>query len=251
MKVIVNGAAGRMGVEVLKFVNDGYRGAELAAAVDREAQDGILGSLSEFDGNADVLIDFSHHAATPALLEYAKEKRLPVVICTTGHTCDEIEEIREASKFIPVFHSGNMSVGVAVLVRLAADAAAAFPEADIEIVETHHNRKLDAPSGTALMIADGIRNVRPDAYNNCGRAGNGKREPKEIGISAVRRGNIVGIHEVLISTDTQTLTLKHGAHSRSLFAEGAIAAADFLVNMPAGLYNMEDMLAKVSEARKK
>ena len=101
------------------------------------------------------------------------------------------------------------------------------------------------------MIADGIRNVRPDAYNNCGRAGNGKREPKEIGISAVRRGNIVGIHEVLISTDTQTLTLKHGAHSRSLFAEGAIAAADFLVNMPAGLYNMEDMLAKVSEARKK
>ena len=172
-------------------------------------------------------------------------------MCTTGHTCEEIEMIREASKFIPVFHSGNMSVGVAVLVRLAADAAAAFPDADIEIVETHHNRKLDAPSGTALMIADGIKNVRPDAYNNCGRSGNGKREPKEIGISAVRRGNIVGIHEVLISTDTQTLTLKHEAHSRSLFAEGAVAAADFLVNMPAGLYNMEDMLAKVSEARKK
>ena len=248
MRIIVNGAAGRMGAELLRMIENGARGAELAAAVDRAGGDGILTSLEDFNGNADVIIDFSHHSAISSLLAYARSRHIPVVVCTTGHTCDEIEEIREASKYIPVFHSGNMSVGIAVLIKLAAEAAAAFPEADIEIVETHHNRKLDAPSGTALMLADGIRNVRPDAYNNCGRSGNKKREPREIGISAIRRGNIVGIHEVLISTDTQTLTLKHEAHSRSLFAEGAIAAADYLYKCPTGLYNMDDMLKAVNES---
>ena len=248
MKIIINGAAGRMGAEVLRMISDGARGSELAAAVDRVGGDSILPSLDEFTGSADVIIDFSHQSAVTPLLKYAKTHRIPVVVCTTGHTCDEIEEIRDASKYIPVFHSGNMSVGIAVLIRLAAEAAAAFPDADIEIVETHHNRKLDAPSGTALMLADGIRNVRPNAYNNCGRSGNKKRESREIGISAVRRGNIVGIHEVLISTDTQTLTLKHEAHSRSLFAEGALAAADYLYKCPAGLYNMDDMLKSVNES---
>ena len=248
MKIIVNGAAGRMGAEVLRMISEGVRNSSLAAAVDRIGGDGIIKSIEDYKGNADVIIDFSHHSAVTPLLKYARSHRIPVVVCTTGHTCDEIEEIREASKYIPIFHSGNMSVGIAVLISLASQAAAAFPDADIEIVETHHNRKLDAPSGTALMLADGIRNVRPDAYNNCGRAGNKKREPREIGISAVRRGNIVGIHEVLISTDTQTLTLKHEAHSRSLFAEGALAAADYIYTCPSGLYNMDDMLKSVNQS---
>jgi 4-hydroxy-tetrahydrodipicolinate reductase len=135
-----------------------------------------------------------------------------------------------------------MSLGIALLVELAKTAAKAFPEADIEIVEKHHNRKLDAPSGTALLLARELQEVREDATLICGRSGQAKREKNEIGIHAVRMGNIVGEHEVIIGTDTQTVTLKHEAHSRALFAEGAIAAADFLIGKPAGLYDMKRMI---------
>jgi 4-hydroxy-tetrahydrodipicolinate reductase len=128
------------------------------------------------------------------------------------------------------------------LVELAKKAAAAMPDADIEIVEKHHNRKLDAPSGTALMIANAIRTVREKAQLVCGRSGMAKRTPEEIGIHAVRMGNIIGEHEVLIGTDSQTITIKHEAHSRSLFAEGAVAAAAFLVGQSAGLYDMKSLL---------
>ena len=242
MKVTVHGAAGRMGKVLLGLIEQKKYNSELACAVDKYGSAPCLTSLSAFSGETDVIVDFSNHTATAELLEYAKHHRIPVVVCTTGHTCDELELIRQASEFIPVFHSGNMSVGIAVLIDLASRTAAAFPDANIEIVETHHNRKLDAPSGTALMIADSLRNVRPDAYNNCGRHGNCPRNEKEIGISSLRYGNIVGIHEVIISTDSQTLTRKHAAHDRALFAEGALAAADFIKDMPAGLYCMDDLL---------
>lgn len=249
MKIIVHGASGRMGQVLLSLIEKNKYSSELACAVDKNASGACLASLSDFTGNADVIVDFSTHTATKALLDYAVSRRIPVVVCTTGHSCDELELIRQASKFVPVFHSGNMSVGIAVLIDLAARAAMAFPDADIEIVETHHNRKLDAPSGTAIMIADSLRNVRPDAYNNCGRHGNCPRNAKEIGISSLRYGNIVGIHEVIVSTDSQTLTLKHEAHDRALFAEGALAAADFIKDLPAGLYCMDDLLKKTSEKR--
>ena len=135
-----------------------------------------------------------------------------------------------------------MSLGIAVLCRLAKQAAACFPDADIEIVEVHHNRKVDAPSGTAMMLFEAIREVRPGAVPNCGRAGEGRRTKEEIGISSLRMGNVVGIHEVHICTPSQTLTLRHEAHNRAMFADGAVEAARFVCGKAPGIYNMDGLL---------
>lgn len=240
MRIIVNGAAGFMGREVLKIIESGKRDAVLAYAADREGTG--YSPITEFCGDADVIIDFTNHVATKDLCEYAQKNGIPVVIATTGHTDEELAIISETAKKTPVFRSGNMSVGVSLLIELAKKAAAAMPDADIEIIEKHHNRKVDAPSGTALMIAEGIRDARGEAEFKLGRAGHEKRSYGEIGIHAVRAGNIVGIHEVMICTETQSITLKHEAYSRALFAEGAVAAAEFLVDCPPGLYSMYDML---------
>lgn len=243
MKVIINGALGRMGKEVTRLLSEGYRGSSLFARVDAfGAEEGVYSSLDAIEGKGDVIIDFSNHAAAPALAAYAVKTGTPLVLATTGHTEEELSAVYEAAKSIPVFFSANMSLGVALLCRLAKEAAALYPDADIEIVEKHHNRKLDAPSGTALMLADAISRVRADAHKVLGRSGQAKREKNDIGIHAVRMGNIVGEHEILIGTDTETITLSHTAHSRSLFAEGAVVAAAFLCGQAAGLYNMNDML---------
>ena len=244
MRVIVNGACGHMGREIVRLAQEGYQGASLAASVDAFSKtEDVLTDLHDAP-EADVIIDFSHHSAVGPLLAYACGKNLPVVIATTGHTEEERAYITEAAKRIPVFFSANMAVGVALLCSLAKQAAAVLPDADIEIVETHHNRKLDAPSGTALMIADAIREARPELHNHCGRSGQCKRESDEIGIHAVRMGSVVGIHEVLITTQTQTITLKHEAYSRALFAEGAVTAAQFLMGKGPGLYDMKSMIGK-------
>lgn len=241
MRAIVTGACGRMGI-VLRQMIEASPDWCVAAAVDPFAtQDGILGGF-ESCPEADVIIDFSNHAGTASLLNFARERQLPVVIATTGHTPEELALIARAAKEIPIFHSGNMSVGVALLCTLAKKTAAVFPTADIEIVETHHRHKLDAPSGTALMLADAIRETRENAPNQLGRAGHCPRKPGEIGIHAVRRGEIVGIHEVMISTPTQTITLCHESHTRALFAEGALDAAKFLCAQAPGLYNMQSMI---------
>ena len=243
MRVIVHGSTGRMGQNVQKLLT-GER--VLAAAVSPDQQTdparNQYASLAEFTGAADVMVDFSHHSAVGTLLDYAVSRGIPVVIGTTGHTPEEKEMIFRAAERIPVFYSGNMSVGIALLVQLARQTAKAFPHAEVEIVEIHHDQKLDVPSGTALMLADAVRSVRPEATYNIGRPEGGKRTEQEIGIHALRLGNVVGIHEVLVSTGTQTITLKHEAHDRMLFAEGAMVAADYLVKQPAGLYNMETML---------
>lgn len=242
IKVIINGACGRMGCELQKMVEEA-EDLKLAARVDKMAeQSGCYSDINDFDGDADVIIDFSNHLGTKELLDYAVKKNIPTVIATTGHTEEELGMIAEASEKIAIFHSANMSLGVALLVELAKRTAEVMPDADIEIVETHHNRKLDAPSGTALMLANELKKVRKNARFILGRSGNAKRESDEIGISAVRRGNIVGIHEVLVSTDSQTITLKHEAHSRALFAEGGISAARFLVGKAAGLYDMHSIV---------
>jgi len=231
-----------MGKEVEKLI-DSSDSHTLAARVDKMANEsGCYSDIYDFDGSADMIIDFSHHLGTAELLKYAVEKKIPAVIATTGHTDEELEIIKKAADEIPVFHSANMSLGVALLVELAVKTAEVMNDADIEIVETHHNRKLDAPSGTALMIAKAINTVRENAFFKFGRSGSEKRKKSEIGIHAVRRGNIVGIHEVLVSTDSQTITLKHEAHSRALFAEGAISAAEFMLNKPAGLYDMNSIV---------
>ena len=190
----------------------------------------------------DVVVDFSHHSCTGDLLAYAVGNGIPLVLATTGQTEEERAAIRKAAETIPLFFAANYSLGVALLIELARKTAAAMPDAEIEIVEVHHDRKVDAPSGTALAIADAICQIRPESTVHSGRSGMGKRTPEEIGIHAVRMGNVVGIHEVMIGTQNQTITLKHEAHSRALFAEGALAAADFLMGKPAGLYDMTSLL---------
>lgn len=241
MEIIINGAGGRMG-KALRAMLD-RKGAKAAALIDPFVkEDGMLESLEDYRGSADCIIDFSNHAGTQALLDYALRRKLPVVICTTGHTEEELALISAAAQTIPVFRSGNMSLGIAVLTRLVKDAAKMFPDADIEIVESHHNQKLDVPSGTALMLAHSVQSVREDATLLVGRHENGKRTRQEVGIHSLRMGNTVGIHEVIINTGTQILTLKHEAQDRSLFAEGALAAAEFMMDKPAGLYHMDHIV---------
>ncbi len=243
MAFIINGAAGRMGRMLAELLPAEAIAARVDPALADDAEAGTYSSLARYDGPADALIDFSHHAATKAVLDYCLARRLPAVICTTGQTEAEQAMIRRAAEQIPVFQSANMSIGVAVLADLARRAAAAFPEADIEIVERHHNQKLDAPSGTALLLARRIREVREKAEFVVGRSGNGKRRPEEIGIHALRYGSEVGTHEIIISNGRETLTLKHEAESRALFADGALAAAAFLAGRAPGLYDMRDLLA--------
>ena len=242
MKLMIHGAAGRMGVALTQLVQNSPD-ITVVGAVDAlcPGQD-MVASLDQCTEKADCVVDFSHHTATADLLAYCTQNNTPVVICTTGHDRQELDMIADAAKQIPVFHSGNMSVGIALLMRLAKQTAQMFPDADIEIVETHHNQKLDVPSGTALMLAKSVQEARPDSQLLVGRHENGKRQKKDIGIHSLRMGGIVGIHQVLVSTGNQTITLKHEAHSRALFAEGAITAALWLTNQPAGLYDMKDLV---------
>ncbi len=238
MKAVICGANGAMGKLICGILGDAVIGR-----VSIDGEDGAARTFAELGPvSADVVVDFSHHTAVHDVLDYARAIGAAAVIGTTGHTAQEKEAIFAAAKEIPVFFSGNMSLGIAVLCRLARQAAAAFPEADIEILEVHHNRKVDAPSGTALMLFNAIKEVRPQAVANCGRAGEGKRTKEEIGISALRLGNVVGIHEVHIHTANQSLTLKHESGSRAMLADGAVEAARFMEGKGAGLYTMESML---------
>ena len=238
MRAVLCGANGAMG----KLI-DGILGHEIIGRVSIDGENNVPKTFDELGTvEADVVIDFSHHTAVADVLAYAKKIGAAAVIGTTGHTPEEKAMITAAAEEIPVFFSGNMSLGIAVLCRLAKQAAAAFPDADIEIVEAHHTRKVDAPSGTALMLFNAIREVRPEAVANCGRSGEGKRTKEEIGIHALRMGNVVGIHEIHIHTGNQSLTLKHESGSRAMLADGACDAARFMVGKGKGLYNMESML---------
>lgn len=244
MRIILNGAGGRMGRAVCEILLDGEDGDTVCAEIDKNAPNIVLKNISDYKDDADIIIDFSHHSATKELVAYALANSLPLVICTTGQTDEEIELIKEAARTVPVFYSANMSLGIAVLYDFARRAAALFPDADIEVVEAHHNRKLDAPSGTAKMLCEGLCSVRPDAKLVYGRHGMAKREKNEIGVHALRHGSEVGMHEVIISTDYQTLSLKHNAHSREVFAEGAVSAAKYIIDKPAGLYNMQSIMGE-------
>ena len=238
MRAVLCGANGAMG----KLI-DGLMPGEIVGRVSIDGENGVPKTFDELGVvEADLIIDFSHHTAISDVLSYARKIGCGVVVGTTGHTAEEKALIYEAAKELPVFYSGNMSLGIAVLCRLAKEAARYFPDADIEIVETHHNRKVDAPSGTALMLAKAVREARGTGEITSGRTGHGKRQPGEIGVQSVRMGNVVGIHEIHINTGTQTLTLRHEAHDRALFAEGAMTAAAWLVGKEPGLYDMDDLM---------
>jgi 4-hydroxy-tetrahydrodipicolinate reductase len=218
-------------------------GDEVVGKVSIDGANGVPKTFEELGAvAADVVVDFSHHTAIADVLAYTRKIGAAAVIGTTGHTPEEKALIYAAAKEIPVFYAGNVSLGIAVLCRLVKQAASYFPDADIEIVEVHHTRKVDAPSGTAHMLFNAIKEVRPNAWENCGRAGEGKRTKDEIGVHALRMGNVVGIHEVHINTGNQTLVLKHESGSRAMLADGAVAAARFMEGKPAGLYDMESIL---------
>ena len=238
MRAVICGANGAMGKLIC-----GILGEEVVGKVSIDGENGVPRTFDELGPlQADVVIDFSHHTAAPEVIRYAKRIGAAAVIGTTGHTPEEKALIQAAAEDIPVFYSGNMSLGIAVLCRLAREAAGFFPDADIEIVEVHHNRKVDAPSGTAHMLFEAIHQVRPNAVEHCGRSGEGKRTKDEIGVSSLRMGSVVGIHEVMIHTGTQCLTLKHEAVTRAMLADGAVDAARFMVGKPRGMYNMESLL---------
>jgi 4-hydroxy-tetrahydrodipicolinate reductase len=247
-KIILSGCSGKMGRVITNSVcnrND----CEIVAGVDINCDETlcypVYSSFTDISEKADVIIDFSHPSVLDDLLSYAKENALPVVLATTGFSATQTEAIKNASKEIPLFFTFNMSLGINLLVALSKKAASVLEDNfDIEIIEKHHNQKIDAPSGTAIMLAEAINNTLDNKmmYEYDRHSKREKRPANEIGIHSIRGGNIVGEHEVIVGTDTQTITLKHEAHSRALFAEGAMAAAEFLVGKPAGLYDMKRMI---------
>lgn len=224
--------------------------AEIVAGVDLAGEGSgsypVFASLADCTVEADALIDFSSPRVLDAILEYGCAHRLPVILCTTGYSEEQMAQIRAAADRTAVMKSANMSLGINMLLRLLQSAAKTLAPAgfDIEIVEKHHNRKVDAPSGTALAMADSINEAMDQAYTytfdrSQRRQG---RDPKEIGISAVRGGSIVGEHEVIFAGLDEVIEFKHTAYSRSIFAKGAVQAAKFLAGKPAGFYDMQDVI---------
>lgn len=205
----------------------------------------IFDSVEKINVKPDVIIDFSNPRALSALLAYGKNNKTALVLCTTGLSEAQLEEIKEASEKIPIFFSRNMSLGINVLIKLVKEAARALKDNfDIEIIEQHHNRKVDAPSGTAFMLAEKIADEVGHGvkYLYDRHSQRKPRDKNEIGIHSIRGGNIVGDHEVIFAGDNEVITLSHHAQSREIFADGAIKAARFLLNKPPGLYDMNDML---------
>ena len=243
MRIILCGYGGHMGQEV-RLCAGRDENSRIVAGVDPMAPEDetCVPSFDRCTAEADVIIDFSHHSMTGALLDFAEARGLPVVLATTGQTEEEAARIRRAAEKIPVFLAANYSLGIAALTDAVKRVAALYPEGEIEIVEQHHDRKLDAPSGTALSLFRAVQEVRPSARAVNGRSGQGKRAPEDVGIHAIRMGNIVGVHEVMIGTQNERITLKHEAFSRGVFAEGSLKAAKFLAGKAPGLYDMKDLL---------
>lgn len=246
--IILCGCSGRMG-EVISAMVSERDDVQVVAGVDVNTSAQVSGypifqSISEFPGKADVIVDFSHHTALPALLEYAISTQTPLVVCTTGHTDEELALMRKAADSVAVFFSGNMSIGINLLMELCKKASETLGMTfDVEIVEKHHNKKLDAPSGTALMLADAIKGTREDSeYVYDRHSVRRQRSPEEIGIHSVRGGTIVGEHEVIFAGNNEVITISHSAMSRDIFAAGALKAASFLSQKPAGLYNMSNVI---------
>jgi len=240
MKFIIHGALGRMGQAVEKFLVEEN---QEFIKVDINYQEGQgYRAISEVKEKVDCIIDFSFHTVTESLLEYAVKTNTPIIVATTGHTEEEKAKIYTASNKVAVFYSGNMSVGIALMSDLVKKVVKAMPKAEVEIIETHHDKKIDAPSGTALMLFNAVKEEREQAFSVVGRNGHSLRQENEVGISSIRLCNVVGIHEVIISNGVETITLKHEAHDRALFASGAVKAAMYLAGKSAGLYDMKKLL---------
>ena len=249
VKIIMNGCNGKMGQAISKIVAADEE-AEIAAGIDRYQEIvnpyPVFGNLEECTAEADVLIDFSTAAAVDDMVDWCVLKKMPVVICTTGLSKEQIEHIKEASEKTAVLRSANMSLGINLLLKLLKEAAGVLAPAgfDIEIVERHHNQKIDAPSGTALALADSVNEEFNGEYEYVYDRSQvrKKREKKEIGIQAVRGGTIVGEHDVIFAGEDEVVTFSHTAYSKAVFGKGAVQAAKYLKGKPAGLYDMSDVI---------
>lgn len=249
VRAIMHGCNGHMG-QVITGLIKADEEIELVAGIDKYtgiANDyPVFESLEKCDVEADVIIDFSNAAAADALLTYCEEKKMPVVLCTTGLSEEQLAKIPEAAKKTAVLKSANMSLGINLLMKLLKEATKVLAPAgyDMEIVEKHHNQKLDAPSGTAIALADSMNEAMDEAYHYVYDRSQErkKRDTKEIGISAVRGGTIVGEHEVLFAGTDEVIEFKHTAYSKTIFGKGAVEAAKFLAGKPAGLYDMSDVI---------
>lgn len=249
IKILMHGCNGKMGrmiTEIAKQDQD----VEIVAGVDKYTavanEYPVFETISECDVDADAVIDFSNAGAVDELLDYCVEKKLPVVLCTTGLSEEQLANVKEVSEKTAVLKSANMSMGINLLLKLLKDAAKVLAPAgyDMELVEKHHNQKLDAPSGTALALADSINGALGNEYEYVYDRSQvrKKRDAKEIGISAVRAGTIVGEHEVIFAGTDEVIEFKHTAYSRSVFAKGAVEAAKFLAEQKSGMYDMGDVI---------
>ena len=248
VQLLLSGCNGRMG-HAVEAICAAEPELELTAGFDLLGADirdfPVYASPAEFQGEADVVVDFSSPSALPALLSFGLEHRMPLVLATTGYDQGQLEEIQQAARSIPIFRSANLSLGVNILVELVRRTAAVLGgSCDIEIVERHHNKKMDAPSGTAIALADSMNGAMGDSYEYVyDRSGKReKRSPKEIGISAVRGGSIVGEHDVIFAGRDEVVTFSHTAYSKAIFAKGALEAAKFLAGKGPGLYTMADVV---------
>lgn len=245
--IILTGSGGAMGRALVELINDAPD-LRITAGVDRTIHDQYaFPQFTAFSDEVkgDVIVDFSHYTFVPAILDFVEATGTPAVICTTGLTDETLARIDSLSKTVPLFRSGNMSLGINLLIDLVKKASVVLQNSfDIEIIEKHHNRKVDAPSGTAKMIADAIQEViTEDAQFNYGRHGNdAKRKANEIGIHAVRGGTIVGEHDVIFAGIDEVIEIRHSATSKRVFAQGALQAARFMKGKEKGLYDMNDVL---------
>lgn len=249
INIIMHGCNGKMGRVITEMIEKDEN-AQVVAGVD--AYTGIdnaypvFNSIDACDVKADVIIDFSTASAVDALLDYCVDKQVPVVLCTTGLSSEQLAKVDEASKKVAVLKSANMSLGVNLLMKLLKDAVKVLAPAgfDVEIVEKHHNQKLDAPSGTAIALADSMNEAMDNTYEYVydRSAVRKKRDAKEMGISAVRGGSIVGQHDVIFAGQDEVITFSHTAYSRAVFGKGAVEAAKFLAQKPAGMYDMSDVI---------
>ncbi len=246
MNILLNGATGRMGKEVIKKVAE-EKDLNITCGVgigENNEKFPIYENTKDIEEKVDVIIDFSIPKASLNILEYARKNKIPIVIATTGFSDEELKVIKEASEEIPVFRSSNMSLDINLMAKIVQEIARVLNDTDIEIIETHHNRKVDSPSGTAILLADAINEVLENKkiYTFDRMQKREKRSKDEIGFSSIRGGNIVGEHTVKFFGENETLEIKHTSYSRQVFVEGALKAAKFIVTKNSGLYDMRSMV---------
>ncbi len=246
MNILLNGHLGKMGQELQSVAGRGDLDSKIVCKVDpgavTDAQKGVFSSLFEIPEakGIDAIIDFSYHGAILPLLEYASFNSIPTLIATTGHTAEELSVIKKYSHTIPILHCANASLGMAYLKKMAELSSLFFKNAEIEIIERHDRRKADSPSGSALLLAKTMSEARPESYIRHGRCGYGAVDKNEIGIHSVRISGAVGEHEIVISTEGETVSLRHTVSDRAIFAKGALMLAARLIDCAPGLYFADD-----------